>query len=137
MPLTLARPQTSGIDKKDKAPDYDKVFEIKIADLDDFVVKTDKLVVNNFSLSENAEGQRKGLAMLNFAASCKNRTAATQQYTVMVVGLDKKKSISWALKATCSVDGNGVGLLQDDTALPLATLKGTTHAWVRVIMVRE
>lgn len=136
--LVFAQTEPPGKEKKSAPPPYDKVYEVKIADLDEFVVKTDKLLINNFSLSATKVGTVKGMEMLKFFASCRNRSEGYQQYTVMVVGLDEKKGVLWATKMNTGVSEKDLGLLQDfNDNVPQGTLKSTASIWMRVVVSEQ
>jgi hypothetical protein len=129
------RAQAPGKEPKQEPPPYDKTFELKLADLDEFAVKTDKAIINNFSLWESADATPKGMATLKLWASCRNRALGHQQYTIMVVGLDEKKGVLWATKANSWTEGKGVGLLQDYMqSIPQGTLTRTHSLWVRAVI---
>ena len=63
-PSAFANSEPPGKEKTPQPITFTKVYEIKIADLDEFVVKTDKMLVNNFAVSESATVVAKGMVTL-------------------------------------------------------------------------
>lgn len=121
-------------DPKAKILEQGKPFEIKIADLEGYGFQTEPMIVNNFLLTESETDQPKGLALLRFAASCKNRTGAGLDCTIMLVGLDATKAVLWSMRASVSVEERHLGLLEDESSLPRGLLKKTAYVWGRVVV---
>jgi hypothetical protein len=108
-----------------------KGVELKLADLETFAVKTDKLLVNNFVLNQSEDGG------FRLSALCRNRGNKSVQCTLMIVGFDDKKGILWTSKASTGVEPKGIQLFQDWAQLPEGTLQNTASLWVRLIEVSQ
>ncbi len=131
-------------DPKPAAPSADKGVEVKPDDLEDYVLKGDRFVVNNFSLFETADPSMvvAPMSALTLQATVKDKNKPAthpvysgyqRPYYLMVVGLDEKKQILWATKLDTSTQQGGVGMLNDQVVVPRGTLKATATLWMRVI----
>jgi hypothetical protein len=116
-----------------KAPSgFEKIYELKVAEFDEFTIKDDRFMINNVLLKEASDGRR-GQATIKFTASVRNKSKGYENFSITMVGMDEKKTPIWASKASNSVDGNWVGILQDyDTPVAKGTLKSTHVVWVKV-----
>jgi hypothetical protein len=104
---------------------------VAVAELDDFSLKSEKFVVNNFTLAEEAD-PKGGLAALQIAATFKNRTAESIIYSVMVTGLDENREMLWATNLKGGAEARNVGVTHDVLTVPAGTLKATVSVSLRL-----
>ncbi len=108
-----------------KAAGFEKVYEMKVSEFEEFTIKDDRFTMNNVILKESAYGRR-GQASIKFGSSLRNKSNGYANFTITLVGFDDKKAPLWASKASSSCDGNWLGMLQDyDMPVTKGTLKAT------------
>jgi hypothetical protein len=104
-----------------------KGVEVKVADFETLTLKTDKVVINNFIVTQSDEGQ------FRINALCRMQGARNSSCTMMMVGFDDKKGILWTTRTQTYGDPRGLSLFQDNFFLPEGTLQKTATVWVRVV----
>jgi hypothetical protein len=116
-------------DKKAPPPGEGKRLTVKPDEVDELVVKADKVTLNNFTLAEKADNlygvRNKKLTALELSWSIKNRGELACPMCIMVVGLNEKGEPLWALTATVHADPMRTESAQASAYVPAGTLKKT------------
>jgi len=137
--VALGRPALADDDDEEGPIIYDKTYDVMLADFEDQIVETDHFVINNVILTRvrNDYSDDKGMERLSFAASIKSKSTKNQEFSVMLVGLDDKKTLLWTAKTEDSMYGKNVDSISDQVRVPQGTFKTTVSVWMRVIAVTE
>jgi hypothetical protein len=114
------------------------VVEVKIAELDEFVLKGQHVVINNLSLAESEDRRNEiedtSLILLELTCSVKNKSGRERKVSMMVVGYDKGKLPLWAAhlhpfhlgpNSTDSMSTHGL-------IVPKGTKDRTASIWIAV-----
>jgi hypothetical protein len=111
---------------------FEKVYELKVSEFDEFTVKEDRFLINNVLLRETPDGRR-GQAAIKFAASIRNKAKGYESFTIVLIGMDEKKTPIWVAKAATSCDGNWLTTIQDyEIPVQRGTLKTTASVWMKI-----
>jgi len=117
-------------DKKAPPPPGEgKRLTVKPDEIDELVVKSDKVTLNNFTLAEKPDNlygvRNKKLVGLELSWSIKNRGELPCPMCIMVVGLGEKGEPLWALTTTFHADPMRTESAQASAYVPAGTLKKT------------
>jgi hypothetical protein len=127
----------SSFNTRSDANNSDKAAQVKLANLDDFALKSGGLVVNNFCLTEEPDEACKGQAVVKLCACYRSRTPEQQGFSVMAVGLDETGDMLWACNLAGTAEPGKVGVIPEITLVaPTGTLKRTVTIWLRVNSVK-
>lgn len=116
-------------EKKAGASGDGRRLTVKPDEVDELVVKTDKVTLNNFTLAEKGDSlygvRNKKLVSLELSWSVKNRGEVGSSMCVMVVGMDEKGEPLWALTNIFQADPRRTESALASAYVPAGTLKKT------------
>jgi len=108
---------------------------IPVEDLEDFSIKHNGVKMNNFTLSEKSSWTTKSMVNLGVSFSVKNKNTDSKHFSLIIVGLNKKNKIIWALNAEPMMgilSGKKTDSISNDTLVMPGTLAETTKVFVKI-----
>jgi len=114
---------------------FDKTYESSLADMEDLVIKSNGVKLNNFTFGEEKAFLARGLSNIKVSFSARNKNAESKHFSTMFVGKSGETTL-WAISAEpsfSSISGNETETISADAYITPATLKKTKTVWIRVV----
>jgi hypothetical protein len=107
-----------------------------MAELEEFVLKTERLTLNNFCLREEPGTDNPGSVRLKVMSCYRNRIGQPVQYSLVVVGQDEEGDILWACTLPGTAPAGEIGLVEGGAVqVPAGTLTRTATVRLRAAAV--
>jgi len=114
---------------------FDKTYESSLADMEDLVIKSSGVKLNNFTFGEKEAFLARGLSNIKVSFSARNKNTESKHFSAMFVG-KSGDTVLWAISAEpsfSSISGNETETVTGDAYISPRTLKKTKSVWVRVV----
>ena len=115
---------------------FDKVYNSTLADVEDLVVKSNGVKLNNFAIVEARGGLFSGgLTKMKVSFSARNKGTESKHVSAMIVGKSGSE-ILWAVTAEPSFSLLSAGdssTVDGEAFISRGTLNRTKTVWVRVV----
>jgi len=114
---------------------YDEAEFYSIDNFEDYVLKVGGLKLNNFTLSESKAFLARGMTNIEVSFSVRNKSESSKHFNVMMIGIDAKNNLLWAIDASPMMSTSSAGkseLVKGSSYVSPGTLESTTEIWMRI-----